>query len=110
MPHAELKFSSDLTFDTAAMLQDIETVVQAADPGAGACKGRGYPAEVYHHTHCLLNLMMLTKPHRDAAFTKALLADLEATMRRHLTQKCFVSLGIDYATDAYVTTQHDPQN
>lgn len=108
MPHAELKYSSDLTFDAAALLREIEQVIQAADAGSGDCKGRAYPADTYHHTHCLLSLSMLTKPHRDTAFTKALLARLEAAMCKHISHPCFLSLGIDYTTEAYVTTRHDP--
>ena len=109
MPHAELKYSSDLDFDAVALLADIERAIQAADAGSGACKGRAYPATEFYRTHCLLNVSMLTKPHRDGAFTKALLSHLETALRSHLTQPCFLSLGIDYTTDAYITLQHDPQ-
>jgi hypothetical protein len=52
---------------------------------------------------------MLTKPHRDSTFTKALLRDLEAEMGRHLRKNCFLSLGIQYSDENYTTTEYVPQ-
>lgn len=108
MPHAELKYSSDLTLDAEPLLRAIEQVILQHDPNSGECKGRAYPAEIYHHSHCLLNVSMLSKPHRGTAFTKALLGDLEVQLRSHLNQACFLSLGIQYSDEAYVTTKHTP--
>ena len=108
MPHAELKFSSDLDLDAAALLREIEEIILRHDAGAGECKGRAYPTDIHHHTHLLLEVSMLTKPHRDDAFTKALLSDLEASLRAHLTQPCFLSYGIRYSDENYVTTSHPP--
>lgn len=108
VPHAELKYSSDLELDTDALLRGVEQVILRHDAGAGECKGRAYPADNHYHSHCLLNVSMLTKPHRDSAFTKALLLDLEAEMGRHLRHQCFLSLGIQYSDDNYVTTEYVP--
>ncbi|WP_127112349.1 hypothetical protein [Shimia sediminis] len=108
MPHAELKYSDNLKIDAVALLREIEQVILRHDASAGECKGRGYPTEIYHHTHLLLDISMLTKPHRDAGFTKALLADLEATLHAHLSQRCFISFGIHYSDKNYVTTSHQP--
>ncbi len=105
MPHAELKYSSDLDFDPVALLADIEATILEHDDGSGACKGRAYPAGQFHHTHCLLNVSMLTKAHRDAAFTQRLLKSLDATLRRHVRQSCFLSLGITYTDETYLTSQ-----
>ncbi|RYG90619.1 hypothetical protein EU803_11485 [Loktanella sp. IMCC34160] len=108
MPHAELKYSADLNIDAPAVLRGIEQLILRHDGGAGACKGRAYPAAAFHHTHCLLTLSMLTKPHRDHAFTQALLADLRAELGRHLNQRCALSVGIQYSDDAYWTGEHIP--
>ncbi len=108
MPHAELKFSDDLTFDAVSLLQAVEATIQRHDAGSGACKGRAYPARTFHHTHCMLDVSMLSKPHRDADFTQRLLADLKAEMERHLTQGCALSLGIRYSDAYYITGQHNP--
>ncbi len=108
MPHAELKFSSDLNLDTEALLRDVERVILSHDAGSGECKGRAYPTDNFHHSHCLLNVSMLSKTHRNSAFTKALLRDLEAKMGQHLHQRCFLSLGIQYSDENYITTEHVP--
>lgn len=109
LPHAELKYSSDLELDVQSLLRSVEQVILRHDSGSGACKGRAYPADIHHHSHCWLNVSMLTKPHRDSTFTKALLRDLEAEMGRHLRQKCFLSLGIQYSDENYATTEYVPQ-
>jgi hypothetical protein len=108
MPHVDLKFSSDLNFDATALLRAVEQTIQRHDAGSGECKGRAYPAAHFNHTHCLLELSMLTKPHRDSAFTQSLLADLKAEMERHLNQPCHLSLGIQYSDENYITTKHTP--
>lgn len=106
MPHAELKYSADLALDAATILAEIEDTILRHDNGAGACKGRAYPAEVFHHTHVILTLSLLTKPHRDAAFTQALMADVEAVVKARLPAPCHFSFGLDYSTGAYIT--HPP--
>lgn len=107
MPHAELRYSSDLEIDAAAILARIEEVIQAHDAGSGACKGRAYPADRFHHTHCLVSLGLLRKPHRDAAFTQALMADVEAAVKALIPQSCYFSLGLDYNEATYVTNRHE---
>lgn len=109
MPHAEVKHSADLEFDAEGLFRTIEETILKHDPASGECKCRAYPAARYRHTHCLVSVSMLTRPHRDAAFTRALLRDLEAEVRAHLAQPCFFSLGIAYSDDAYITTQHMPE-
>ena len=106
MPHAELKYSSDLEIDAKAILAEIEAAILEHDSGAGACKGRAYPADQFHHTHIAINVALLTKPHRDEAFSKALLADLETRIKAQLPQPCEFSLGLSYSTPFYVTCFH----
>jgi hypothetical protein len=108
MPHAELKYSNDLHLDAEALLRDVERVILIHDADSGECKGRAYPTDIFHHSHCLLHVSMLSKPHRDSVFTKALLRDLKAEMGLHLRQQCFLSLGIQYSDDNYLTTEHIP--
>ena len=110
MPHAELKYSSDLYLDASTVLAAVEQVILGHDSGSGDCKGRAYPAEVYHHTHCLLNVSMLTKPHRDAKFTNDLVQALKDELSKHLYKECYLSIGIDYSDDTYFTGQHVPQS
>jgi len=108
MPHAELKFSTDLEIDAVAILAEIEKIILEHDSGAGACKGRGYPTSHYHHSHVTISVALLTKPHRDEAFSQALLADLENRIKALISAPCEFSLGLTYSTPFYVTNQHRP--
>lgn len=107
MPHAELCYSSDLSLDPGVVLRRIEEVVQAHDAGSGACKGRAYPADVFHHTHVLARLSLLAKPHRDAAFIAALSADLEAAIKACIPEPCAFTLDISFSSQIYVTNAHE---
>ena len=107
MPHAELCYSADLEIDAEDILREIEAVLQHHDAGSGACKGRAYPAAVFHHSHMLVRLSLLTKPHRDAAFTEALMADLEQAVKAMIPQPCFFSLALEYSGAHYVTNRHE---
>jgi hypothetical protein len=106
MPHAELKYSSDLNIDAPAMLREIEAVILEHDGGAGECKGRAYPTDLYHHTHIAMSVSLLPKAHRDAAFLQALLDDLEHRLKSRISQPCAFSLGLNFSGAAYVTNMH----
>ncbi|PSL21353.1 hypothetical protein [Shimia abyssi] len=110
MPHAELKYSADLEIDAEKVLQLIEERINVHDPAAGECKGRAYPSNVYHHTHILVELSLLTKPHRDAAFSEALREDIERAIKECLCQRCYFSLAIKYSDALYMTNVFDPKS
>lgn len=107
MPHAELKYSSDLEIDAGAILAAVEQTIQRHDAGSGECKGRAYPADQFHHTHLILSVSMLTKPHRDKAFTDALMQDIERVVKSKIGQSCYFSFALEYSTSAYVTNWHE---
>lgn len=109
MPHAELKYSSDLNIDAPAILRAIEATILRHDAGAGECKGRAYPTADFHHTHILISVSLLTKAHRDEEFTRNLLTDLERDIKAFIHQPCQFSLGISYSDTAYVTNLHQPR-
>lgn len=106
MPHAELKFSNDLNIDHKAILSDIEASILKHDAGAGICKGRAYPCDRYLHTHLLVEVSILPKAHRDDAFCKALLSDLEAAIKARIEQSCAFSLELSFSGAYYVTNEH----
>ncbi len=110
MPHAEIKYSSDLSINKVKILRVIEERINMIDPGAGACKGRAYPADEFHHSHILVEVSMLTKPHRDAAFTMKVRDELEAAIKQQLRQPCYFSLAIGYTDEFYVTNQFVPED
>ncbi|MDA9207614.1 hypothetical protein N9O61_01875 [Octadecabacter sp.] len=101
MPQADLKYTTDLEFDALAMMADIEALIARHDSGAGACKARAYPATLFQHTHFLLELAILNKPHRDAAFRKALVADLTALVDGYLPKGTERAVELIFASEDY---------
>jgi len=108
MPHADLKYSADLQIDAGLIMRRIEECINTHDAGAGACKGRAYGAEVFHHTHLLVEISLLPKPHRNAEFTIALRDDLEQVIKSCLNQPCAFSLALSYSDAFYITNRFEP--
>lgn len=108
MPHAEIKYTNDLSLDTPTILAEIEKIIHTHDAGAGSCKGRAYPCAEFHHTHVLVAIFMLQKPHRDETFTTALMDELERTIKAHIPTSCYFSLELGYSDTNYVTNRHEP--
>lgn len=108
MPHAELKYSNDLSLNTHAILAEIEAIILRHDAEAGACKGRAYPTAEFHHSHVTVTVNLLVKPHRDEAFSAALLAELEHSISALIPVPCEFSFGLQYASPFYVTRKHTP--
>lgn len=109
MPHAEIKYSTDLAIDPSAILAEIETVLKQHDDGVGSCKGRGYPTDHYHHSHITVSVSILVKPHRDEAYCQDLLAKLEKSIKALIPVPCAFSLGLDFLTPFYATNLHQPE-
>ena len=106
MPHAEIKYSSDLNIDAVAILEEIEATILNHDGGAGACKGRAWTVDQYHHSHIIVTVSLLPKAHRDAVFLQTLLADLEQRTKARITQPCAFSMELTFSGPAYVTNMH----
>lgn len=106
MPHCELHFSDNLKVDAKAILAIVETTINAHDADARECKGRAYPAAIYHLPHLKVTVSLLKKPHRNEAFTKSLMEDLELQIKAKLTQSCYFSLLVEYSPAYYLTNEH----
>lgn len=106
MPHAEIKFSSDLKINFEKLFTTIEDTINQHDSSAGACKCRAYPADIYKHSHILIEISMLPKPHRNDDFTKKLAQDLEIEIKKHIKQECYFSFLLQYNLLCYVTNRH----
>ncbi|MDB4841086.1 hypothetical protein OAH73_00675 [Planktomarina sp.] len=107
MPHADLKYSPDLSFDPQAMFEAIKQTILAYDSGSGDCKCRSYPAEAGNHTHLLIEISMLSKPHRDAGFTRAQRDTIAAAVKKQLQQSYYISLAVIYSDAMYLTDRHE---
>ncbi|WP_298261500.1 hypothetical protein [uncultured Litoreibacter sp.] len=103
MPHAEIKYSADLTLDTQAMMALIETTIANHDSGAGAVKSRAFQVGDYKHSHVIINITLLPKAHRDADFMNALMGDLSAGLKGVVDQPCAFSLELSFNGPYYHT-------
>ena len=105
MPHCTLEYSADLQIDARAILQEVEDIVLRHDAGAGATKGRAYPADIFLHTNMKVTVDLLANPHRYPAFMAALQADLVAAIGAHLPRPCWLSVDLVRSGPAYFTEQ-----
>ena len=103
MPQADLSYSADLNLDAAEILAKIEAVILDHDSGAGACKGRASRSDVFHHTHLLLRVAILRKPHRDETFRSALVHDLAKLVDAYLPKGTQRAVELNFASDDYLT-------
>ncbi|MEM7195130.1 MAG: hypothetical protein AAF402_09280, partial [Pseudomonadota bacterium] len=99
-------YTDDLDLDAGLILSLVETIINEHDANAHECKGRAYPISVFHRTHFKVTVTLLNRSHRDQAFTRALMDDLEARIKVELPRSCFFSLLIEYSPDYYVTNEH----
>ncbi|THH38528.1 hypothetical protein E4Z66_02875 [Aliishimia ponticola] len=103
MPQTELRYSSDLALDGAEILTRIEEIILQHDGGAGASKGRAYPAAAFTHTHLMATVSLLPKPHRDDAFVDALKNDVFAYLAELLPRPCWLSVDVNFSGNGYQT-------
>ncbi|ODN43017.1 hypothetical protein [Piscirickettsia litoralis] len=106
MPHIELKYSDDLLINADEIFEVIENVINQHDSSSGVCKGRAYPTGLYKHTHILISLSLLEKPHRDDNFSQELINKLEKEVKKIIQQDCYFSLSLNYNLSYYITNQH----
>lgn len=106
MPHVEIKYSDNLNINVEIIFDDVESIINEKDASAGECKSRAYPCSQYKYSHILVTVSLLTKPHRDKAFTQSLSLEIEKAIKVHLQQSLYFSLNIEYSQDYYTTNIH----
>ncbi|OAJ35184.1 hypothetical protein [Piscirickettsia salmonis] len=106
MPQIELKYSDDLIIDTNKIFEAIESTINEYDSSSGVCKSRAYATSLYKHTHILVSVFLLKKPHRDDRFSQGLTDNLEQAVKEFIQQKCYFSLSLEYNSDFYITNQY----
>ena len=103
MPQADLLYSADLDIDPSAIFAEVEAVILSRDPGAEQCRGRAYPAADFHHTHATLRVTFLPKPHRDEAYMRSMLNEIERVLKASIKQPCGIAVGLTFTGDYYRT-------
>lgn len=101
MPQADLHYTADQSLNAPALLAEIERIIHANDDTSGYCKGRGHRIEAFHHSHLLLRLSMLPKPHRDADYARDLGAKLATALQTQATAPCAVNVQIRFDLEHY---------
>jgi hypothetical protein len=105
MPQLDLKYSASLNLDTQAIFKAVEAVLQNQDSSAGECKCRAYPAKEALHTHVLLQVAVLRKPHRDHAFMQSWQVSLTSLLAGYVPVECHYAVELSFASDYYSTRQ-----
>lgn len=104
MPHVEIKYSDDVKINFQSLFLNIEQTINEMDASAGVCKSRAYPSSDFLHTHILVKIDVLKKPHRDTVFMQTLLKNIEQTVTHILPNGCYYSIGLNFSGEYYVTS------
>ncbi|WP_423062389.1 hypothetical protein [Candidiatus Paracoxiella cheracis] len=105
MPQVDVKYSDDLKLKHNDLFDAIETTINTLDSSAGVCKSRAYPAIYYKHSHVLIEIWLLPKPHRDRQFTQKLIEELQNTIKNCIPQHAYISLRLSYTDENYRTVE-----
>ena len=73
MPHAEIKYTSDIQIDFTTLMPDIEKIVLDLDPTSGACEGRGLKIEEYEHSHINIEIGGFATKQHDINFLREII-------------------------------------
>ena len=108
MPQVDLKYSSDITLDTKTLFEKIETTINTLDSSTGICKCRAYPAKEHLHTHMIVKIYLLRKPHRDEVFMKNCLAALETAVSPLIPSNTHYAIELLFSRPYYLTKNSTP--
>lgn len=106
MPHVEIKYSDNVDIETSHIFDVVEKVINDMDTSAGECKSRAYPCSQYKYPHILIVISLLTKPHRNQAFTHILSEKILEEIKKLFKQSLYFSLSIEYNSANYTTGIH----
>ena len=105
MPHLEIKYSNDIELNIDSLFDVIEATINKLDSSAGACKSRAYSTKNYKHSHFMVDIWLLPKPHRDQKFNQRLLEALQKVIKSQVSENCYVSLQLYYRDANYLTIE-----
>lgn len=103
MPQVELKYSDDLLIEADSIFSHIERALNEIDPTAKVCKSRALSVSQYLHSHLFLEVKLLRKPHRDAAFMQRCLKMLDDLIKPYIPLNTYYSINLEFMGEYYVT-------
>ena len=109
MPHADIKFTTDLDIDAKTLMSDIEEIILQLDPNSGVCKGRVIRIDEYHHSHLNIELRMFASKERDVEFSNQLISRVDQKAKLLMKSAAHVTVKLEFSPVTYLTGFHDPK-
>ena len=110
MPHADIKYTSDIQIDIKTLMSDIEEIILGLDPSSGACKGRAQKVDEYHHSHINIEIRLFATKHRDSALLNELINRVDFKVKSVLKKAAHVTVKLEFTPLTYLTGFYDPAN
>ena len=109
MPHADIKFTTDVDIDVKTLMLDIEEIILQLDPKSGVCKGRVIRIDEYHHSHLNIELRMFASKERDVEFSNQLVSKVDQKAKLLMKSAAHVTVKLEFSPVTYLTGFHDPK-
>ena len=110
MPHADIKYTSDIQIDLKTLMSDIEEIILDLDPTSGACKGRALKVDEYHHSHINIEIRLFATKNRDIDLLNKLINRIDSRTKSFLKKAAHVTVKLEFTPLTYLTGFYDPTN
>ena len=92
MPHADIKYTSDIQIDLKTLMSDIEEIILDLDPTSGACKCRALKVDEYHHSHINIEIRLFATKNRDIDLLNELINRIDSKAKSFLKKRLMLLL------------------
>ena len=110
MPHADIKYTSDIQIDLKTLMSDIEEIILDLDPTSGACKGRALKVDEYHHSHINIEIRLFATKNREIDLLNELINRIDSRAKSLLKKAAHVTVKLEFTPLTYLTGFYDPAN
>ena len=110
MPHADIKYTSDIQIDLKTLMSDIEEIILGLDPTSGECKGRAQRVDNFHHSHITIEIILFAAKHRDSGLLNELINRVDSRAKSLLKKAAHVTVKLEFTPLTYLTGFYDPAN
>ena len=110
MPHADIKYTSDIQIDLKTLMSDIEEIILDLDPTSGACKGRALKVDEYHHSHINIEIRLFATKNRNVDLLNELINRIDSRAKSFLKNAAHVTVKLEFTPLTYLTGYYDPAN
>ena len=110
MPHADIKYTSDIQIDLKTLMSDIEEIILDLDPTSGACKARALKVDEYHHSHINIEIRLFATKHRDIDLLNELISRVDSRAKSLLKKAAHVTVKSKFTPHKYLTGFQNPAN